>query len=296
MAETTSSQGAQIAGDIAAAARERGMEQLEGAKGQLAEGAERIAAAVERTADELGDDGETSLTGFGHSVASLMRQLAGGLRERDVEEFARELGALARRNPGVFLAGSVAVGFGVARFFKAHTPGAQADDRWQDSGDWQAGDWQGAGWQDRGDWQGGGEWQRSDRRVSGESREDFDADESLDLSASAPRRGDDEDASPMTSGSDDTMTSGDAGTRSGGPDTIKSGGATSTASRDEERSSAKSRPSGKSKASKPQRAGGGSSPTEASREASTERAPAAGAATTNTDTTATGGGSRGGKQ
>jgi hypothetical protein len=56
-----------------------------------------------------------------------MRQLAGGLRERDVEQFAIELGSLARRNPGVFLAGSVALGFGVARFFKASAPRHQRD-------------------------------------------------------------------------------------------------------------------------------------------------------------------------
>ena len=128
MAETTGND------DLAAAVRDRGMEQLEGAKGQLAEGAERVAAAVDRTAERLEEDGDNAISGFGHSVASLMRQLAGGLRERDVEDFARELAALARRNPGVFLAGSVALGFGIARFFKARTPQSsqmRGDEGWQ---------------------------------------------------------------------------------------------------------------------------------------------------------------------
>lgn len=122
MADPTRNQGP--LGDaktVAAAARDRGMEQLEGAKGQLAEGAERMAAAVERTADELEGEGDEAISGYGHSLANLMRQLAGGLRERDIEQFAGELGALARRNPGMFLAGSVAIGFGVARFFKARS-------------------------------------------------------------------------------------------------------------------------------------------------------------------------------
>jgi hypothetical protein len=143
------------ASSLAAAARDRGMEQLEGAKGQLAEGAERIAAAVDRTADELDGEGGDTISGFGHSVASLMRQLAGGLRERDVEQFASELGHLARRNPGVFLAGSVALGFGVARFFKARSPRRAA--RYETS------------WQERG-------------ATSRTEREEYDADESLDLS------------------------------------------------------------------------------------------------------------------
>jgi hypothetical protein len=144
------------ASNLAAAARDQGMEQLEGVKGQLAEGAERVAAAVDRTADELDGEGDDTISGFGHSVASLMRQLAGGLRERDVAQFASELGELARRNPGVFLAGSVALGFGVARFFKARAPERAAG---YDSG-----------WQE----------ERERKRVD---REEFDADDSLDLSA-----------------------------------------------------------------------------------------------------------------
>src|SRR6185503_7363899 len=131
MAETTGND------DLAAAVRDRGMEQLEGAKGQLAKGAERVAAAVDRTAEQLEGDGDNAISGVGHSVASLMRQLAGGLRERDVEAFAREFAALARRNPGVFLAGSVALGFGIARFFKARTPQSsqlRGDDGWESTG------------------------------------------------------------------------------------------------------------------------------------------------------------------
>jgi len=167
MVEPTQNERSQDFDGLAAATRDRGMEQLEGAKGQLAEGAERVAAAVDRTADELDGDGDSALSGFGHSVASLMRQLAGGLRERDIEEFSRELAALARRNPGVFLAGSVALGFGIARFFKAHAPRAaeRRDDRWQDSGNWRSAAERGPG-----------------------PSEDFDGDDSLDLSAGSPPR------------------------------------------------------------------------------------------------------------
>jgi len=161
MAETTGND------DLAAAVRDRGMEQLEGAKGQLAEGAERVAAAVDRTAERLEEDGDNAISGFGHSVASLMRQLAGGLRERDVEDFARELAALARRNPGVFLAGSVALGFGIARFFKARTP--QSSQMRGDEG------WQSAS---------GG------MRDSTRFEREHDAEERLDLSANSTQRRD----------------------------------------------------------------------------------------------------------
>jgi hypothetical protein len=172
MAESTREEKAQDGADVAAALRDRGMEQIEGAKGQLAEGAERVAAAVERTADDLEGDGDNAISGFGRSVASLMRQLAGGLRERDVAEFAGELAQLARRNPGVFLAGSVALGFGIARVFKAQPP--QRSPRSTD------------------DWYSAGEWQSSSESSFGEpessrSGREFDDEERLDLSATAAR-------------------------------------------------------------------------------------------------------------
>lgn len=168
MGETTRNGGAAIGADLVAGARDSGIEHLEGAKGQLAEGAERVAAAVDRTAQALESDGDNAISGFGHSVASLMRQLAGGLRERDVEDFARELADLARRNPGVFLAGSVALGFGIARFFKARGP--QSSERYGD-----------AGWQSAAGGQGSPEATRSDRA--------YDAEEHLDLSANSQSGG-----------------------------------------------------------------------------------------------------------
>ena len=186
MAEPTGTDRGHDGGDLAAAARDRGMEQLESAKARLADGAERVAAAVERTADELDGGGEEGISGFGRSAATLMRQLAGGLRERDIEEFARELGSLARRNPGVFLAGSVALGFGIARFFKARPPRGRPNGAYASRGD---------------DW-------RSSFDSEPREREDFDAEESLDLSSSSldgrdtEETSEDPGVSPSSDGSD----------------------------------------------------------------------------------------------
>jgi hypothetical protein len=170
MAGNTRNERGQERDDLKAAVLDRGKEQLESAKGQWAEGAERVAAAVDRTADELEGDGDGgTISGFGHSVAALMRQLSGGLRERDVDEFARELGALARRNPGMFLAGSVALGFGAARFFKARRPSPddEADVRAQPDGAWHE--------------------LRDDAPGAGQ---DFDGEENLELSAASEQRAD----------------------------------------------------------------------------------------------------------
>lgn len=164
--------------DLAAAARERGMEQLESAKGRWADSADRVAAAVDRTADELeGEGGDRTISGFGHSIATLMRQLSGGLRERDVDDFARELGSLARRNPGMFLAGSVALGFGVARFFKARTP----------STDYASTDSASTDYESDGPARPDGGWYETGGETSG-GGQSFDREENLDLSAAAEQR------------------------------------------------------------------------------------------------------------
>jgi hypothetical protein len=292
MAETTPNQGAQIASDLAAAARDRGVEQLEGAKGQLAEGVERIASAVDRTSDDLEGEGDSGLSGFGHSVANLMRQLAGGLRERDVEAFARELGALARRNPGVFLAGSVAVGFGIARFFKARSPQSemQRDGRWQDGG-----------------------WQQSPGEPRLGARDDFDADDSLDLSASAMQHGEQDRHAGGAGSSGGELKGGGASSTQTGSSYTQTGSSyaqtgsqdyTQTGSQDDALSASKPRQSGKQHKSKSQRpgSGGGSAQASASgRDASTDW-PASGGgttgsgSTTGTGTSTSGGtGSHGGK-
>jgi hypothetical protein len=227
--------------DLKGALRDRSMEQLEGVKGQFAESAERVAAAVDKTADELEGDGDDAVSGIGHSLASVMRQLAGGLRDRDVEQFAVELGSLARRNPGVFLAGSVALGFGVARFFKARTPerrsgryDGQYDSQYDARSDGQY------------DARYDSEYEaRYDSGPSSGDRVDLDGDESLDLSSNPPgfaARGESEGTEPErarpSTGSPPTSEAGAADSadrakgRAGGK--RKSQRATGTASTDEE--------------------------------------------------------------
>jgi hypothetical protein len=106
------------------------------------------------------------------------------LRERDIEQFAGELATIARRNPGVFLAGSVALGFGVARFFRARAP--------QPRSDYAPGFWQ--------------------NDSSGEKPIDDDAEESLDLSASSQRGGNDPSnrQRAFSDGEDDRASTGEA--------------------------------------------------------------------------------------
>jgi hypothetical protein len=109
----------QLARSAADTARSRGREEVDKFKEQAADKAEEIADALDTSADDLEGNGGDAMSGYGHSMANLMRRLAGGLRENDIEDFASELSDYARRNPAIFLAGSVALGFGISRFLKA---------------------------------------------------------------------------------------------------------------------------------------------------------------------------------
>jgi len=118
--ERAKSEASHLASSTMDTAKQRGHEAIDRAKEQAADRAEELASALETTAEDL----ETSesgdmLSGYGRSMAELMRRFAGGLREHEIEEFAGQLATFARRNPASFLAGSVALGFGVSRFLKA---------------------------------------------------------------------------------------------------------------------------------------------------------------------------------
>lgn len=109
-----------LASNAADAARRKGREGLDQVKDRTASRAEEFADVIDATADDLESrQGGEAISEYGHSMASMMRRLAGGLREREIEEFASQLAGFARRSPGTFLAGSVALGFGVSRFLKA---------------------------------------------------------------------------------------------------------------------------------------------------------------------------------
>jgi len=118
--ERTKREASELASSTADAAKRRGRESADRMKDTAAERAEELASALESTADDLDEsDGGEMIAGVERSLAELMRRFAGGLREHEIEEFAGQLATFARRNPATFLAGSVALGFGVSRFLKA---------------------------------------------------------------------------------------------------------------------------------------------------------------------------------
>ncbi|HEX5046727.1 MAG TPA: hypothetical protein VFX89_06360 [Gammaproteobacteria bacterium] len=137
--DTSSSRADKSNGD---STRSESREQLGSAAREAASGAKRQAESVYRdvssgaaaTADEASDamkDAASRLDESGHetlgkataALADQARRFSSYLESRRLEDFVRDAQRLAQRNPALFIAGGVALGFALSRFFKAGSSG-----------------------------------------------------------------------------------------------------------------------------------------------------------------------------
>lgn len=78
-----------------------------------------IADSVKAAAERLGQDDDTGLSQYVSGMAGSLGELADGLRNKNVDEMVRDVRQMAQRNPALFITGSIAMGFGLARFARA---------------------------------------------------------------------------------------------------------------------------------------------------------------------------------
>ncbi len=78
-----------------------------------------VAAALHSAANELSSREQPRMADCVMDVAAAIDGISAAVRDRHVGDLAHDVEDLARRNPGVFLAGSVLVGFAAARFLRA---------------------------------------------------------------------------------------------------------------------------------------------------------------------------------
>ena len=88
--------------------RDTAAEQIEA----LAQGTKSFVSEIE-SKDTLG------MSDYLSDIAESMSGLAGNLRGKSAEQLLHDAADLARNNPALFIAGSVALGFGLSRFLKA---------------------------------------------------------------------------------------------------------------------------------------------------------------------------------
>jgi hypothetical protein len=88
-------------------------------KDRLTETLDDVAETVRRVGEPLREPPYAALADYVETAAGRIEQLATDLRDRDVDELARDLGDLARRRPAVFVGATLAAGIVAARFLKS---------------------------------------------------------------------------------------------------------------------------------------------------------------------------------
>ncbi|MFN4087870.1 MAG: hypothetical protein ACK4QW_02350 [Alphaproteobacteria bacterium] len=88
-------------------------------KAQFAGRIDGVAAAIRAAASELSAREQPVVAGYVAEVAEAVGGLSDTVRRRDIADFAQDAESLARRHPGLSLAGGVLLGFAAARFLRA---------------------------------------------------------------------------------------------------------------------------------------------------------------------------------
>jgi hypothetical protein len=98
--------------------KDLGRDSLKQGKEAAADQADTVADALRETGDHLGER-NASVAEYAQRLSEGVARVADHVRHRSLDELMADAQALARRNPAVFLIGSVAVGLALSRFMKA---------------------------------------------------------------------------------------------------------------------------------------------------------------------------------
>jgi hypothetical protein len=90
---------------------------------------EALAQGAKSFVSEEEDKDTLGMSDYLADMAESMSGLAGNLRGKSAEQLLHDGAELARNNPGLFIAGSIALGFGLSRFLKAGRAATVIEDR-----------------------------------------------------------------------------------------------------------------------------------------------------------------------
>lgn len=117
--------GSELSADVqqlGSSASDRIHSEIDARKGTAAVQAQSLSSAITRTADGLDESAPQWLKSALQQGAQRVQRFADTLEQKDSRAIVGEIQAMARDNPGTFLAGCAALGFAAARIFKAGAP------------------------------------------------------------------------------------------------------------------------------------------------------------------------------
>lgn len=135
--------------------RRKARSRLEEGKDTAAAAADDTRSALEAAGSRLSEQGHETLAQAAYQASERISTLAEYIETHSLDELTQEARRLARSNPALMIAGGVALGFALSRFFKAsgmHHATAQQQDY--------GGSFAGSQPSSR-DWSGDGEWERN---------------------------------------------------------------------------------------------------------------------------------------
>ncbi|MFC0677815.1 hypothetical protein ACFFGH_08185 [Lysobacter korlensis] len=125
----------ETASQLADQAKSEGKKHVETARQTTAESVEKLGRSVKAAASELKQDDIGNLSQYLTNFADGLNNFASRMREKSGEDIASEITRMARENPTLFVTGSLVIGFGLARFARAKTPGTESTNEYsQDLG------------------------------------------------------------------------------------------------------------------------------------------------------------------
>ncbi len=110
------------AGQLVALARDQLTGQLTTQKARAAEGLSALAEAVRQVGQQTRQQDNGPLADYVDGAADQLAQLATMLREQDVAQLGETVSGFARRQPALFLAAAVGLGFAGVRVLKSSAP------------------------------------------------------------------------------------------------------------------------------------------------------------------------------
>ncbi|MEX0706874.1 MAG: hypothetical protein WD078_02845 [Woeseia sp.] len=114
--------------DVKREASSQAREKAKVGKHRIADEADNLSDAIDAAASNLDDHDRDGLARYARELSSNLANAAGQLEGRSVDELASDAKRLARNNPALFMLGTIAVGFGLSRFFKASAEHDHQDD------------------------------------------------------------------------------------------------------------------------------------------------------------------------
>ena len=125
--------------------KQDGKQKIDATKRSAADQIDQVAQALTRAGEEL-NQSQPTLANYASQIANSVGTFANRLRDGNMDDLVSDARELARRNPGLFLIGGVALGFAVSRFLKASGDQLQSADYMGDysgssSEDYVAGDY-----------------------------------------------------------------------------------------------------------------------------------------------------------